>query len=89
MAQELEKVLEKIRPSELAYEEWLQVGMALKEEGCPVKVWEEWSREDPRYRPGECERKWETFRGSAHPVAAGYIRRLAGREKKEQPEETS
>ncbi len=89
MAQELEKVLEKIRPSELAYEEWLQVGMALKEEGCPVKVWEKWSREDPRYRPGECERKWETFRGSAHPVAAGYIRRLAGREKKEQPEETS
>ena len=31
---------------------WIAVGMALKHEGYPVGVWDEWSRNDQRYHPG-------------------------------------
>ena len=56
---------------------WIAVGMALKHEGFPVTVWDEWSRNDQRYRPGECERLWEGFRGTEKPVTAGTIFRMA------------
>ena len=49
----------------LSYQEWVQVGMALQAEGYDCSVWENWSRNDRRYHPGECERKWRTFRASA------------------------
>lgn len=51
--------------------------MALKEAGCSVDVWDEWSRQDSRYHSGECERKWHGFHGSADPVTAGTIVMLA------------
>ena len=52
---------------------WIAVGMALKEEGYPCSVWDDWSRNDKRYHPGECERLWRGFHGSATPVRAGTI----------------
>lgn len=65
-------------PSLLSYKEWCEVGMALQHEGYSVTVWDEWSRRDaPRYHPGECEKKWETFRGSAAPVTGGTLVQLA------------
>ena len=65
-------------PSGLSYEEWWEVGMALQHEGYSVAVWDEWSRRDaPRYHPGECEKKWETFRGNAAPVTGGTLVQLA------------
>ena len=61
----LRQALDSLDPSVLNYSEWTQVGMALKEEGLPCEVWDEWSRRDPaRYHPGECERKWSTFQSS-------------------------
>ena len=63
--------------SELSYQEWIFVGMALQTEGFDCSVWDSWSRNDPRYQPGECERKWRTFRGSSNPVTGGTICRLA------------
>lgn len=66
-------------PSTLDYNEWLAVGMALHEEGCPCEMWEEWSSKDAaRYRPGECQAKWSTFsHGSASPVRGGTIIKMA------------
>lgn len=65
-------------PSLLSYKEWCEVGMALQHEGYSVAVWDEWSRRDaPRYHPGECEKKWETFRGNAAPVTGGTLVQLA------------
>ncbi|MCD8013336.1 MAG: AAA family ATPase [Lachnospiraceae bacterium] len=57
--------------------EWIAVGMALKEEGQDCSVWDEWSKNDTRYHPGECERKWKSFHGSGNPVKGGTIVQMA------------
>lgn len=75
---DLKDCLSYIDPSELDYQEWVNVGMALKEEGYSPEDWDEWSMRDPqRYRRGECKRKWETFRGSGKPVTAGTVVAMA------------
>ena len=75
---DLTELLEFINPSELEYQQWVNVGMALKHEGYDASVWDEWSRRDPaRYYAGECERKWESFAGSPTPVTAGTVVELA------------
>ncbi len=58
------EALASIDPSGLNYQEWTEVGMALKAEGLPCSVWEEWSARDlGRFHPGECDKKWNTFSG--------------------------
>lgn len=74
---DLLEIIEYLNPAELDYQEWVNVGMALKHEGYSVNVWDSWSRNDHRYHHGECERKWNTFRGSSIPVTAGTIVQLA------------
>ena len=72
------EVLEHIDPSLLDYQDWINVGMALKEEGCMVSDWDAWSRRDAaRYHAGECYRKWGGFHGSPSPVTGGTIVQLA------------
>lgn len=72
------EVLNHIDPSVLTYQDWLNVGMALKEAGYTAADWDAWSKRDPaRYHAGECFRKWDTFRGSPNPVTAGTIIQLA------------
>ena len=66
-----------ISPSELDYQEWVNVGMALKQEGYSCSDWDNWSRADNRYHPGECEKKWNTFNGANSPVTAGTIVQMA------------
>ena len=61
----------------LTYQEWVNVGMALKAEGFDCSVWDNWSRSDRRYRPGECERKWRTFGGCSSPIKGGTIVQMA------------
>lgn len=66
-----------IPPADLSYQEWINVGMALKEAGYSSSDWDEWSRNDPRYRIGECDRKWNTFNGAASPVTGGTLVQMA------------
>ncbi|MBR2048304.1 MAG: AAA family ATPase [Oscillospiraceae bacterium] len=66
-----------IHPGELSYQEWVSVGMALKEAGYSASDWDEWSRNDSRYRTGECEKKWNTFQGTSIPVTGGTIVQMA------------
>ncbi len=61
----------------LTHNEWVSVGMALKQEGYPCQVWDDWSRNDARYHSGECERRWNSFGGAANPVTAGTIIEMA------------
>lgn len=68
---DLMKALAYIPPSALNYQEWLNVGMALKHEGYTCGVWDDWSRADTRYKDGFCERKWETFTESADRIVTG------------------
>ena len=69
--------LKAIDVSKVTRAEWIAVGMALKEEGFPCSVWDEWSKNDTRYKPGECERKWTGFNGSGTPVKGGTIVQMA------------
>ncbi|WP_368269617.1 AAA family ATPase [Enterocloster clostridioformis] len=57
--------------------DWIAVGMALKEEGFPCSVWDDWSRNDSRYHAGECEKKWAGFHGNGKPVKGGTIVQMA------------
>ena len=75
---DLDVMLGHIDPASVDYQTWVGIGMALKDAGYDVSVWDTWSARDPdRYHAGECEKKWRSFRGSSHPVTAGTIVWLA------------
>jgi len=62
---DLLELLDYIDPSQLTYQEWVDVGFALKHEGYTASDWEDWSKRDgTRYRPGECFKKWTGFEGN-------------------------
>lgn len=71
------EVLQYIPAAECSYQEWVNVGMALHLEGYSVDAWDDWSRADSRYHPGECSRKWASFRGASSPVTGGTIVQMA------------
>ena len=73
----LTECLKYIAPADLDYQTWVNVGMALKQEGLPCSVWDDWSRADSRYHAGECSRKWESFNGNSNPVTGATIVQLA------------
>ena len=74
------EALHSIPPADLDYTQWCQVGMALKQEGFDWSLWDGWSKSDPRYHAGECEKKWRSFQGhTAAPVTGGTIVELAKR----------
>ena len=74
----LDELLEYIDPAGLDYQEWCGIGMALKDAGYDVSVWDAWSMRDAaRYHRGECEKKWQSFNGSDTPVTAGTIVKMA------------
>lgn len=73
---DLTELLAHIDPSMLDYQEWVNVGMALKEEGYTAADWDSWSQQDAsRYNPGECWKKWDSFQGqgAGSPVTGGTI----------------
>lgn len=75
---DLLEALEHIDPAGLSYQDWVAVGMGLKEAGYPASAWDDWSRRDgKRYHPGECLRKWESFTGNAEPVTGGTVVKMA------------
>ena len=71
------EALKYINVSSLSYQEWVNVGMALKAEGYDCSVWDDWSRNDKRYKAGECERKWRSFNGSSKPITGATIVQMA------------
>ena len=69
--------LQHIDVSALSYQDWINVGMALQAEGYDCSVWDNWSRSDSRYHPGECERKWRTFGRCNSLLKGGTIVQMA------------
>ena len=62
---DLVELLKWVDPRQLDYQQWTDVGMALKHEGYPCSVWDDWSRQDGgRYHDGECAEKWRSFKGA-------------------------
>jgi RecA-family ATPase len=65
-------LLDYIDPVFCTYQEWVNVGMALKLEGYSVSDWDAWSLRDAgRYHAGECETKWKTFDDSGSNLVTG------------------
>ena len=73
----IKEILSFITPAVLSYQEWVNIGMALKDEGFDSSVWDEWSQNDTRYHNGESERKWKTFNGSSSPVTIATVMQMA------------
>lgn len=71
------ELLPHIPVASLCYQDWVNVGMALRHEGYRWEDWDAWSRTDSRYRAGECQRKWDSFRGAASPVTGATIVQMA------------
>lgn len=70
----LKEALEYIDPTSLDYQEWVGIGMGLKEAGYTSEDWDRWSSRDPkRYHPGECARKWNSFRGRRRRSQRGLL----------------
>ena len=66
------RMLDFISPSSLTYDEWLAIGMALKNIGCDCGDWEKWSRSDERFKDGECEKKWNGFNRDGYDIGTLY-----------------
>ena len=66
------RMLDFINPSTLTYDEWLAVGMALKNIGMDCSVWENWSRNDERFKDGECQYKWNGFDRNGYDIGTLY-----------------
>lgn len=65
-----------INPAALSREEWVNVGMGLKQAGESWESWDAWSAGDPaRYHPGECEKLWRSFRREG--ISAGTVIHMA------------
>jgi len=45
--------------------DWISIGMVLFNEGYPCDMWDEFSKQSPKYRYGECQRLWKGFRQGA------------------------
>lgn len=66
------ELLDYINPSELSYQEWTNIGMALKHEGYEASDWDSWSAQDSeRYKRGECFTKWNSFNETAGDIVTG------------------
>lgn len=70
-------LLNYIDPSKLNYQEWVNVGMALKHEGYTSSDWDTWSQKDSRYHAGECDKKWKSFQGTGTLVTGATITQMA------------
>lgn len=53
-------------PPDIDYERWTKIGMALAAEyerdGAGLALWQSWSSRGEKYKSGECEQKWKSFR---------------------------
>ncbi len=74
---DLIELLAYVDPAALDYQEWVNVGMALKHEGYTASDWDQWSAADSRYKSGECFKKWMSFEGNGSPVTGATITQMA------------
>lgn len=74
--EEVIQSLEHISPED--YDTWVQVGMALRTAGDEyANAWVKWSKGSSKYREGECEKKWESFRTNSTGVTTRTLFYLA------------
>ena len=47
---------------DIGYDEWIQIGMALQDEGVPFEVWDRWSANGTKYKQNEMAAHWRSFK---------------------------
>lgn len=72
----IEHCLDQLSPSSLEYDQWLQIGAAIKYEGGTVQLWDQWSSADPRYRNNDCSRRWNGLNKGMSPVTVATVIKL-------------
>ena len=63
-------------------EDWLRVGMALQSvdpSGGMLGEWDAWSKQSDKYRSGECERQWRSFKADGG-CAIGTLIQMANQD---------
>ena len=81
---EIQEALDHLDPAALDYQEWINVGMAIKSEGLDCSVWDAWSsRDSARYHAkgiGSCASKWKSFKSSGITASTifGYAKEKHG-----------
>ncbi|AGI71728.1 hypothetical protein OA238_c16010 [Octadecabacter arcticus 238] len=79
----IDKALDAIPAAELDYGDWVKVGMGLCHETMGeesgLALWDQWSRQDPRYKGGDdLAKRWAKFTvGSDNPVTMRSIFEMA------------
>ena len=69
----IRRMLDYINVVDGEYEKWLSVGFALFNEGMNCSLWEQWSRTQPDFKEGECERKWNGFHHDSNGITIGSL----------------
>ena len=69
----IQRMLDYISIVDGEYEKWLDVGFALFNEGMECSVWEQWSRTQPEFKEGECERKWNGFHHDPNGISIASL----------------
>lgn len=55
------------------YDDWLNVGIALKNSGASCDDWDRWSRSSDKYQAGLCREKWDSFNGDGSLTVGSLI----------------
>lgn len=58
---------------DMAYDDWIRVGMALHHGQFSMNVWESWSRGSRKFKKGECRVHWRSFSERAGGVTMGTL----------------
>lgn len=60
---EVRGIVYQLKP-DIEYEDWITVGMALHHWDLDkgLTIWKDWSKNGEKYKKGECEKKWITFK---------------------------
>ena len=70
-------LLQSINPNRIDdYEQWLKIGMAAHSAGASLLAdWEDLSSKNSKYKPGECAKKWDSFKRSG--ISLGTLQKFA------------
>jgi len=70
-------LLQSINPNRIDdYDQWLKIGMAAHSAGDSLLAdWEDLSQKNSKYKPGECAKKWDSFKRSG--ISLGTLQKFA------------
>jgi hypothetical protein len=67
-------------PTDLDYDSWVKVGMAVHHQTGDFDIWHDWSRKSPKYTTREyCWERWKSFgRYSGEAITFAWVLKLSG-----------